>query len=65
MISSFQRIGAPTYITELRASSSMSGVARAPYSPRSVRLTSRHCEKSAPTCAPSESNSTRPERSVT
>ena len=65
MIWLFQRTGAPAYMTEVRGSSATSGVVRAPYSPRSASLTSRHCEKSAPVARPSESNSTRPVRSVT
>jgi len=36
--------GAATYITELRSSVSTSRVARAPYSPRRVRATSRQRE---------------------
>ena len=36
--------GAPTYMTELRSSCWMSRVERAPYWPRSVSATSRHCE---------------------
>ncbi|MDT4848621.1 hypothetical protein FQZ97_827150 [compost metagenome] len=43
-ISSFQRIGAPTYITEVRGSPSTSREVRAPYRPPSVRFTSLHCE---------------------
>ncbi len=38
------RTGAATYITELPSSPGSVRVARAPYSPRKVRWTSRHCE---------------------
>ncbi len=43
-ISLFQRIGAPTYITEVRGSTSTSREVRAPYRPASERLTSVHAE---------------------
>ena len=57
--------GAATNITCVFASPGTSGVARAPYSPRSASLMSRHCEWSCPTDLLSESNTTLPAVSTT